>query len=171
MHNILKILECAILDHLGYQFCIILRDCVFGRGSMRLHILARTSRLSSWSLSRAWILWIRTWCSPLRCLDLFLLYLGSLCIILLPLLGYCLGCPSFCLLWFGLAFPWFLRHYDFLGLCLFLTCLLIMCMFLPCLLLLCPCRYVSSEDWNPPIVFPILDGHFYIPLCDAIVHL
>jgi hypothetical protein len=62
---------------------------------MHLHLLVRTPCVSCWSLGRAWFLWIETWCSPSCCLDLFLLYLGRLCIILLPLLGSRIICPPF----------------------------------------------------------------------------
>jgi hypothetical protein len=113
--KILKILECAILDHLGYHSCIVLYDCVFWRCSMHIHLLAHTPCLSSWPLSQAWLLWSRTWCSPLWCLGLFLLYLGRLCIVFLLHLDSCLGCPPFLLLWFGMACPWFLGNCDFLG--------------------------------------------------------
>jgi hypothetical protein len=141
-HNILKILVCRILDHLGYHFCIIPCDRVLWR-CLCAFIFLHSPRLSSWSLRRAWLLWIRTWCHRLGYLGLFLLYLGCLCIIiLLPLLGSYIRCPPFRLPWLGLSRPWFLGNWDFLELCFSLPYLFDICMFLPCFLFLCPCRYV-----------------------------
>jgi hypothetical protein len=121
VHNILKILKYTILNHLVYHLCIILCDHVFWRCSLCLHLLVRTPYLSRWPLSQAWFFWIRIWCSPLPCLILFLLYLGQLCIILLPVLGPHLGCPFIHLLCFGLDHASLLGHLGFLRLCFFLA--------------------------------------------------
>jgi hypothetical protein len=101
VHNIVEILGYTILNHSGYHFCIILHDRVFWRCSLHLHLLACTPHLSGWSLSQVGFLWIGTPCSPLHCLSLFLLFLGRLHIILLPLLGPRLSCPFVCMIFFS----------------------------------------------------------------------
>jgi hypothetical protein len=137
VRSIVKILSYTILDHSCYLFCIILHDRIFWRCPLHLHFLAHTS-----------ILGIGTWCGPLHSLSPFLLFLGQICVILLPLLGPYISCPFVCLLYFFLARPSFLGHLDFLRLCFSLPLLLFFYFF----------QQVLDEDWNLTLIFPIFDS-------------
>jgi hypothetical protein len=95
------------------------------------------------------------------CLNLFLLYLGCLCVVLIPHMGAYLGCPPFFILFLVQTYPWFLGHCYFLGVCLFLSYLLLLYL----------CGYFSNENWNPLVIFPILNGQLYVRLLDAVVQL
>jgi hypothetical protein len=117
-----------------------------------LLLLEFTPHMDDWSLSQAFLMWIGTLCSSLCCLNLLLLYMWCLCVVLLPRLATWLGCPPFYLLFLVLTYPWFLGNYYLLRMCLFMSYFLLLYLY----------EYLSNEDWNPLVIFPILNGHLYV---------
>ena len=112
VHCMVKFLCEEILYHSGNHLTIIFCDCVFWWCSLCLWFLVCASCLCGWSLISPWFMCVGIWGSLLFSLNLFLLFLGRLCILLLPLLGPYPLWPFVCLFWLALARSWFNGYLD-----------------------------------------------------------
>jgi hypothetical protein len=128
---------------------------------LSLCFLARSSCLCGCPIIPTWFLWVGIYCGLLCELGLFLLLLGRLRLILLPILCPCLHWPFVCLCFFSLAHYLSLRHLDFLRLCFSLPCLFFYCCF----------QQFLGDGWNPPFIIPFTDDHVNVTLYDTIAHL
>jgi hypothetical protein len=97
-----------------------------------------TPRLSSWVLSQAWLLWSRTWCSPLCFLNCFCCTWAACVLFFFPIWTPVLDVPPF--FCFGLVWP----VLGFLGTVTSWGCV---CSFPTSSI--CVCSYLASSSSTP----------------------